>query len=110
MNGEWPEQPSLRFLIQWALRREELCDPGLCPDAPDGGGRCDHCPLDRLDAAQSSEPGLLVRRALDLRTALKLGVHIGLEEIPADEFYAMLMLEQEREQRDAEISQRDRRP
>jgi hypothetical protein len=20
--------------VHWALRREELCDPGLCPDAP----------------------------------------------------------------------------
>jgi hypothetical protein len=68
-----------------------LCDPGLCPDAPEGG-RCDHCPLDRLDAAQSSEPGQLLRRALDLRAALKLGVArrspLSLDEIAADEFQA----------------------
>jgi hypothetical protein len=82
-------------LIHWALRREELCDPGLCPDAPDDGGRCDHCPLDKLDAAQSSEAGLLLRRALDLRAALKLGVRIGLDEIRADEFAAILALEEE---------------
>jgi hypothetical protein len=88
--------------VHWALRREELCDPGLCPDAPDGGGRCDHCPLDHLDAAQASEHGQLIRRALDLQAALKLGVHAGLEEIRADEFYAMLVLEQERERRDRE--------
>jgi hypothetical protein len=72
-----------------------LCDPGLCPDAPDDGGRCGHCPLDRLDAAQSSEAGLLVRRALDLRAALKLGVRISLDEIRADELQAMITLEEE---------------
>jgi hypothetical protein len=89
-------------LIHWALRRDELCDPSLCPDAPDDGSRCDHCPLDKLDAAQSSEAGLLLRRALDLRAALKLGIRISLEEIRADEFYAMLVLEEERERLDQE--------
>jgi len=43
---------------------------------------------------------LLIRRALDLRAALKLGVPIGLDEIRADEFYAMLILEDERDQLD----------
>jgi hypothetical protein len=71
-----------------------LCDPGLCHDAPDDGGRCDHCLLDRLDAAQSSEVGMLLRRALDLRTALRLGVRLDLGAIRADEFQAMLMLEE----------------
>ena len=55
--GEWPENPSFRFLVHWAMRREELCDQNLCPDSPEDGGRCDHCPLDRIDAAQSSERG-----------------------------------------------------
>ncbi len=73
----------------------------MCPDAPDGG-RCDHCALDRLDAAQSSETGLLIRRAIDLRTALKLGVRIGLVDIRADEFLAMLVLEEERDRLDRE--------
>jgi hypothetical protein len=89
-------------LIHWALRREELCDPGICPDAPDDGSRCDHCPLDRLDAAQSSEAGLLLRRALDLRVALKLGVRVSLDDIHADEFCAMSILEDEREKLDRE--------
>jgi hypothetical protein len=83
-----------------------LCDSGLCPDAPDDGDRCDHCPLDRLDAAQSSEPGLLIRRALDLRAALKLGVRIGLVEIRADEFCALAVLEEERDRLDREQLQR----
>jgi len=57
----------------------------------------DHCPHDRLDDSQSSETGLLIRRAIDLRAALKLGVRIGLDDIRADEFLAMLVLEAERE-------------
>jgi hypothetical protein len=85
----------LRYLVYWSLRREQLCDPRLCPDAPDDGGRCDHCPLDRLDGAQNSEAGQLLRRALDLRAALKLGVKLSLDEIAADEFHAMLIVEEE---------------
>ena len=106
MNGEWPEQPSLRFLIHWALRREELCDPGLCPDAPDDGGRCDHCPLDRLDGAANSEPGLLLQRALELEYALKAGVTVSLDEIAADEFWAMRVIQEERECRERETAGR----
>jgi hypothetical protein len=95
----------MRFLIHWALRREELCDPGLCPDAPDEGGRCDHCPLDKLDAAQTSESGLLIRRALDLRVSLKIGVRIGLQEIGADEFSAIVILDEECGKHDLEKMQ-----
>ena len=86
--------------MHWALRREELCDPGLCPDAPDGG-RCDHCPQDRLDAAQTSEGTADPARSRSV-CALKLGVHIGLDEIRADEFCAMLILADERDQLDRE--------
>jgi len=88
--------------VHWVLRREELCDPRLCPDAPEDGGRCDHCPLDKLDAAQSSEAGLLLRRALDLRAALRLGIRIGLDDIRADEFQALVVLEEEQEKLDRE--------
>jgi len=58
--------------------------------------------LDKLDAAQSSEAGMLLRRAIDLRAALKLGVRIGLDEIRADEFRALLMLAEERDTLDRE--------
>jgi hypothetical protein len=95
--------------VHWALRRDELCDPGLCADAPDEEGqRCDHCPLDRLDAAQCAENGLLIRRALDLMSALdvmsalKLAFHIGLDEIRGDEFCAMLIIAEERDQLERE--------
>ena len=84
--------------MHWALRREELCDPGLCPDAPEEDGqRCDHCPLDRLDAAQCAEKGLLIRRALDLMGALKLSLALSIDDIRADEFYTMLIIAEERD-------------
>jgi hypothetical protein len=79
------------------MRRQELCDPGLCPDAPGDGGRCAACPLDKLDTAQSSENGLLLRRALDLMGALDLGIRVSLDDIAADEFRAMLIIAEERE-------------
>jgi hypothetical protein len=43
-----------------------------------------------------------LRRALDLRVALKLGVRIGLDEIRADEFRALVVLEEERDVLDRE--------
>ena len=101
--GEWPESPSLRYLVHWALRREQLCDPGLCPDAPQGEHeRCDHCPLNRLDAAELTDTGELLRRALDLRSALAMGIRVGLDEIDADEFFAVHVVEQERDAYDRE--------
>ena len=84
--------------MNWALRRDELCDPGPCADAPDEEGRrCDHCSLGRLDAAQCAEKDLLIRRALDLMSALKLVVQIGIEEIRGDEFCAMLIIAEKRD-------------
>jgi hypothetical protein len=101
---EWPEEPTLRFFVHMALRREELCDPNLCHDRPEGESRCNKCPLDRLDEAQKSWLGSLLRRALDLRAALKLGVNITLEEIAADELYALLVIEDEGDKREEEKS------
>jgi hypothetical protein len=40
---------------------------------------------------------MLLRRALDLQAALKLGVRIGLDKIRADELQAMLMIDDERD-------------
>ena len=102
MTEEWPDQPSLRFLVHWALRREELCDVKLCLDSPDDRSRCEKCPLDRLDRSKSSEPGQLLRRALDLRAAIKIGIALGLEEIAADEFYAILAVEEAQDQYEKE--------
>ena len=89
-----------------------LCDVNLCPDSPDPstslrtsfGTRCDKCPLTRLDAAQHSEAGQLLRRALDLRAALRLGVSLSLNDIAADEFFAMVSVEEEQDRLEREQS------
>lgn len=47
-------------------------------------------------------PGAASRSATDLRAALKLNIHVTLDDIRADEFYAMLTLEDEREKLDHE--------
>ncbi|MCZ2147964.1 MAG: hypothetical protein LC126_09305 [Bryobacterales bacterium] len=58
--------------------------------------------MNRIDEAQNSETGILIRRALDMRAALKLGIRISLDEIRADEFMAMQILEEERDRHDRE--------
>ena len=78
--------------MYWGLRRDELCDKNICPHEESGKP----CPLDDLQAAERSEPGQLLRRALDLRALLKLGLNPPLEDIAADELYAMLIVEEER--------------
>jgi hypothetical protein len=44
----------------------------------------------------------LLRRAVDLRAALKMGLRIGLDEIRADEFHALGVLEEERDKLERE--------
>ncbi|MFZ5558383.1 MAG: hypothetical protein ACOZDY_16965 [Pseudomonadota bacterium] len=44
----------------------------------------------------------MLRRAIDLRAALKLGIRISLDEIRADEFHALVVLEEERDALDRE--------
>ena len=89
--------------MYWALRREQLCDPSRCPDPPEGEHeRCDHCPLNRLDAAPLTDTGQLLRRAFDLPSALPMRIKIGLDEIDAPEFFAIQMVEQERDAYDRE--------
>jgi hypothetical protein len=51
----------------------------------------------------------LIRRALDLRAAMKLGVGVGLDEIAADEFYTMMLIEEERDLLEREQLNTDRR-
>jgi len=60
-----------------------------------------------LDAAQNSEVGQLLRRALDPRAALKLGLKLSLGESGADEFQAMLIIEGEQARWEEERSRRN---
>ena len=61
-----------------------------------------------MDAAQTSEKGLVIRRAVELRSALNLGVHLGLDNIPGDEFAAMLLILEAQNRMDMERSQAPR--
>jgi hypothetical protein len=47
-------------------------------------------------------PGQLLRRPLDLRAALELCLKLSLDEIAADEFQAMLIVEEEQARFDEE--------
>jgi hypothetical protein len=58
--------------------------------------------LFKLESSIKSEPGRLLRRALDLMAMIDLGVKIGLDEIPVDEMYAMLIIRDERNRREKE--------
>jgi hypothetical protein len=68
------------ILIHWPLRRDEICDSGLCPDAPRGRA-CD--PLPTGPARMCADPGirLRTRRGPDLRAALNRGFHISLDDV-----------------------------
>jgi hypothetical protein len=44
--------------------------------------------------------GLLLRRTVELQSAIKVGIRIHLDEIRADEFAALLILEEERDRLD----------
>ena len=96
----------MRFLCYWALRKDDarLCaTPTLCPQAPDNETRCPDCPLEKLEREiEETVPGRLLQRALELRAALNLGVTITLDGIPADEFSALLQIENEQDRFDRE--------
>lgn len=92
----------MRFLIHWGMRRQELCDPNLCHDSPGNGDRCPQCPLTRLDEAQSSPLGRILRRALNKRAILNIGIHLTLDDLDAAELHAILIIEDEMKKFDAE--------
>lgn len=81
--------------MYWGIRRDDLCDPGLCHDAPDDA-RCDHCPLDRLDAESNGGVGQLLQRTQLLLAAMRAGVQVRLDDMTAEELAALLVLQEER--------------
>ena len=101
-DGDWPDDPSLRFLVYWSLRRKELCNPSLCVERQDEEDRCETCPLTRLEDTLKMERGRLLRRALDIRALIRLGVTITLEEIAGDEMYSMLIIDEEQNRYESE--------
>jgi hypothetical protein len=64
--------------------------------------------LRRLDDAQASEAGQLIRQALDILTMVKIGMSVPLDEIAADELLAMLVIQEERDRFEAEKKTEER--
>ena len=89
-------------MVHWSFRRKKLCDPNLCNDRPEDAERCDKCPLTKLEAAEAGAAGSLVRRAMDLKAVLNLGVPVAPEDFGADELFAILIIDEEREKWDEE--------
>ncbi|MBN1567934.1 MAG: hypothetical protein JXA73_08800 [Acidobacteria bacterium] len=81
--------------MQQELRRDELCDIALCHDSPGPGIRCRHCPLTKLDLAHHSAVGRILQRALNKRALMNAGIALSIEDIGADEMYALLIIEEE---------------
>jgi hypothetical protein len=78
------------------MRRDQLCDPGLCPNSTDGA-RCDDCPLDRLEGAlRSSDAGYLIRSALEIEALAQAGLNISSDEVPADVANALVVIQHAR--------------
>jgi hypothetical protein len=82
-----------------------LCDPELCHDSPGHGERCESCPLTKLDHAMThTSAGLLLQRSLRKLSALKMGIAVTLDDVYADEMYALALIKDERDQFDKESS------
>lgn len=69
-----------------------MCDSEIgCPHEDAGI----ECPLDRLKADYSGPHGKLIQAAIDLKSALSAGLMLSASEIAADEYQALLILDEE---------------
>ncbi len=94
--ADWPESPGVRFLAHWNLRKDsgKLC-PGVkqCEYSNDID-RCEKCGLIALEESMNTPKGQLLNQAAELRIDIKLGIHITPEDIPINEYKALIILEQ----------------
>ncbi len=90
--AEWPDRPSLRFIVRQELRRDDLCDVALCHDSPGPEVRCGRCPLTRLEAAHYSPAGRILKRALHKKALVKMGILPDLDDLGADELLGMMII------------------
>jgi hypothetical protein len=94
------------------LRSEDLCDPGICEDRPEGADpeyRCPKCPTALLESAMQSEAGALIRGAQDLDNELQAKLAIREEDVAADDFAVLNHLRFERARRRDELQEREKR-
>jgi hypothetical protein len=65
--------------------------------------RCAECPLAKLERAVDASPdGRLLQAAMDIRAAIRMGITVRMDDLAADEFYALVVLEEEIRAFDAE--------
>ena len=94
----WPEIVTLRFLIQCQLRKHCEGGPRACPDSEDRETHCESCWKPKIAEHCSTESpmGALLARAIDTEWALSKRIQIRLDDIPADEYLAMKVIDEER--------------
>lgn len=89
-----------------ALRSNEFCKggPRQCDASPDGVLRCGECQKTWLDQHGSAGTpwGDLLQRTLDLEFALSKRFQIALAKVPADEYLALQILDDERSRKEKE--------
>ena len=76
----------------------DIRTPGKCPECDSPKyvrQRCDDCPTLRLDEAMGTNAGRFLGSCQMKRMALKLGFSISLDEVTAEEFNVMTMIESE---------------
>lgn len=95
--------------MHWLLRKDKLCGGEFqCDDSPDRVSRCSFCALSSLEDAMSHTlQGQSIARALVLRAAIDVGVQVQLEDIPADEFHALVVIKAEVQKYEAELQQQN---
>lgn len=69
--------------------------PWSCPDSPDQQTNCETCWLPKIDAAAVTARAL-VDRAVTLEWELEKGFVTNLADVPADEYFALRVLDEER--------------
>ncbi len=85
-------------------------DPcGVCGSRAYRRERCGECPSNRLDEAMQGAAGMLLARALAKRSMLQMKVSGTADDVDAEEFLAMQVLEGEIERYQKELRDRETR-
>jgi len=73
------------------VRWDTICPGrGKCPSPP-----CPVCYLEKREQAENTAAGRILRQALDTRAALQMRVRVPIDDIPADEYALLRLIETE---------------
>ena len=83
-------------------------DPcGVCGSRAYRRERCEECPSNQLDRAMEGPAGRLLGRAIAKRSMVKMGLTLGMDDLDAEEFLAMEVLEVEVEKYQDDVRKRE---